>query len=321
MNESESVSSSSSRERPTVSACIISFNEEKNIRACLESVSWCDEIVVVDSFSQDRTVDIARELGARVLQSEWKGHVAQKNLALDEARCDWVLALDCDERVTPRLRDLVLDQLGRESVVDSVDGFYVSRKLRYLGRWLAHGGWFPEWRMRVFRRERGRWVGVDPHDTVRLDGKSSYLRPGTLVANRHTAGTPASSNGEEVDSAVILHYSFRDLSHQLKVLDRYTGIQSGELSRKGRLSGLLDITLRPVWRFVWTYILRGGFLDGRAGFHMAVNHAYAAYMKYARLWEIRSGLTEPTRKEELVPAFTTKATREISVSDEGPAEE
>jgi hypothetical protein len=307
----ESTRSPEGPQRPKISACVISFNEERNIRACLESLSWCDEIVVVDSYSQDKTATIAEKFGARVLRHEWEGHVAQKNHALDAATGEWVLALDCDERVTPRLRDRILEELENPDVTRRVDGFYISRKLRYLGRWLGHGGWFPEWRLRLFKRERGRWSGVDPHDTVELEGHSARLEPGAGGAGAGSAtGSAASAQSTELgsDAAVILHYSFRDLSHQIKVLDRYTGIQAGELDRRGRRVTVLDVTLRPAWRFLWTYVLRGGFLDGAAGFHMAVNHAYAAYMKYARLWEICRGLVEPPAKSDLVPRLEKTAT-------------
>ncbi len=267
--------------RGSISACIISFNEERNIGECLDSVSWCDEIVVIDSFSRDRTVEIARQRGALVEQHEWSGHVAQKNIALDRAGGDWVIALDCDERVTPRLRDAILRILE----APRADGYLISRKLEYLGRWLEHGGWFPEWRMRLFRRGRGRWTGVDPHDRIALDGKTARIEP----------------TGEGADAAVILHHSFRDLSHQLKVLDRYSEIQAGELYRAGRKARALDLVFRPFYRFVMTYFVRGGFLDGASGFHMAVNHAYAAYMKYARLWELQRGLVQPREKSEVLP--------------------
>lgn len=309
-------------ERPSISACVISLNEERNIRACLESVSWCDEIVVVDSYSQDKTATIAEEMGARVLSREWVGHVAQKNRALDAATGEWVLALDCDERVTPRLRDQILEALSKPEVIDRVDGFYISRKLRYLGRWLGHGGWFPEWRLRLFKRERGRWSGVDPHDTVRLEGRTARLEPGSGTASSSVSesvseGVSESDGEPGTESAVILHYSFRDLSHQIKVLDRYTGIQAGELHGRGRGVTFLDVTLRPAWRFVSTYVLRGGFLDGVAGYHMAINHAYAAYMKYARLWEIRRGLVEPPVKSDLVPRVEEAgAETEKSVAEE-----
>ncbi len=270
-------------EVPRISACIISFNEERNIDACLESVAWCDEILVVDSFSTDRTAEIARARGARVVQAAWPGHVAQKNRAVDEALCEWVLAIDCDERVTPRLRRAIETRLASGG---DADGFAISRKLFYLGRWLEHGGWFPEWRVRLFRRARARWTGVDPHDTVEVEGRTERIEP----------------EGEGTDAAVILHHSFRDLSHQLKVLDRYSEIQAGELFRRGRRPHAGDLTLRPLWRFVWCYFLRAGFLDGTAGFHMAVNHAYAAYMKYARLWEFARGLATSRDKSDVVPA-------------------
>ncbi len=267
---------------PRISACIISFNEERNIDACLESVAWCDEIVVVDSFSTDRTPEIARGRGARVVQATWTGHVAQKNRAVEEARGEWLLAIDCDERVTPRLRREIESRLASGG---TADGYAIARKLFYLGRWLEHGGWFPEWRVRLFRRGRSRWTGVDPHDTVEVDGRTERIEP----------------EGEGTDAAVILHHSFRDLSHQLKVLDRYSEIQAGELFRRGRRPRAGDLTLRPLWRFIWCYILRAGFLDGEPGFQMAVNHAYAAYMKYAKLWEINRGLATLRDKSDLVP--------------------
>jgi glycosyltransferase involved in cell wall biosynthesis len=267
---------------PGISACIISFDEERSIAACIDSVSWCDEVVVVDSFSRDRTAEIARERGARVIQAAWPGHVAQKNRALEEAGSEWILSIDCDEEVTPRLREAIQGIL--RSGPDA-DGYFISRKLFYLGRWLEHGGWFPEWRLRLCRKAAGRWEGVDPHDTLRVGGRTARIPPG----------------GRGEDAAVILHRSFRGLSHQLSVLDRYTEIQAGELSRAGRRAGWSHLVLRPIWRFLLTYVLRAGFLDGAPGFHMAVNHAYAAYMKYARLWEARKGLATFRAKGDVVP--------------------
>jgi glycosyltransferase involved in cell wall biosynthesis len=268
--------------RPSISACIISYNEEDNIGDCIDSVSWCDEVVVVDSFSQDRTAEIARRRQARVIQNRWPGHVTQKNVALDAAGGEWILALDCDERVTPRLQDAILDVLDRAS---DTEGYVISRKTFYLGRWLEHGGWFPEWRLRLFLRGRGRWEGVDPHDAVHVGGRTGRI-------------TPA---GRGTDAAVILHYSFKDLSHQLEVLDRYTEIQAGELFRSGRHVNAADLTFRPLWRFFRIYLVRQGFLDGAAGFYMAVNNAYAAYMKYARLWEMEKGLVRVRSKEHILP--------------------
>lgn len=267
----------------SISACIISFNEEKNIGECIDSVAWCDEVVVVDSFSEDRTAEIARKRGARVIQNEWPGNVAQKNLALNAAKCEWVIALDCDERVTPRLKEAVVDIM---SSAQDVHGYFISRKTFYLDRWLEHGGWFPEWRLQLFRRNSGRWVGIDPHGRVQVDGRTGLIPPG----------------GRGINTAVILHYSFNSLSHQLKVLDRYTEIQAGELFRSGRRANQVDLVIRPLWRFLWTYVLRGGFLDGAAGFYMAANHAYAAYMKYAKLWEIQKGVVRLRPKEEVIPS-------------------
>ncbi|UCD70739.1 MAG: glycosyltransferase family 2 protein [Syntrophobacterales bacterium] len=272
------------KSRPSISACIISFNEEKNIGDCIDSVAWCDEVVVIDAFSKDRTAEIARKRGARVIQNEWPGHIAQKNLALDAAKYEWVIALDCDERVTLKLKEATVDLLGS---AQDVNGYFISRKIFYLGRWLEHGGWFPEWRLRLFRRNCGHWVGIDPHDTVQVEGRTGRIPTG----------------GRGINAAVILHYSVSSLSHQLKVLDRYAEIQAGELFRSGRRANPADLTIRPLWRFFRTYILRGGFRDGAAGFHMAVNHAYAAYIKYARLWEIQKSLVRLRSKGEVVPSM------------------
>jgi len=265
-----------------ISACLISFNEEKTIGACIDSVGWCDEVVVVDSFSTDRTVEIARERGARVIQEKWEGHTRQKNRSIRAAGQEWILSLDCDEEVTPKLREAITGRLKSDR---KVDGYFISRKLFYLGRWLEHGGWFPEWRLRLFRRGAGRCVGVDPHDTFEVEGRTERILPG----------------GRGIDAAVILHRSFRDLSHQIERLQRYTEIQAGELYRAGRHAGWSHVLLRPLWRFLWGYIFRAGFLDGAPGFHMAVNHAYAAYMKYARLWELQRGLARCRDKADLVP--------------------
>jgi len=269
-------------DRPRISVCILSFNEEANIAACIDSVAWCDEVVVVDSFSRDRTAEIARQRGARLIQAEWPGFVAQRKRAMEAASGEWVLCLDCDERVTPRLREAIQARLGSSH---SADGYYISRKLHYLGRWLDHGGWYPEWRLRLFRRSLAHCVGVDPHDTIHLEGRAERILPG----------------GSGPDAAVITHHSFSSLSHQLKVLDRYSEIQAGELFRSGRRARRSDLMLRPLWRFLWGYLLRLGFLDGSAGYHMAVNHAYAAYMKYARLWEIQRGLAGARPTSEVVP--------------------
>ncbi len=268
--------------KSSISACIISLNEEQNISECIDSVAWCDEVIVVDSFSEDRTPEIARRQGARVIQNEWPGNVAQKNLALDAAKCEWVIALDCDERVTPKLKEAIVDII---SSAQDVYGYFISRKIFYLDRWLEHGGWFPEWRLQLFRRNSGRWAGIDPHGRVRVEGRTGRIPPG----------------GRGVNAAVILHYSFNSLSHQLKVLDRYTEIQAGELYRSGHRANPVDLVVKPLWRFLWTYILRWGFLDGAAGFHMASNHAYAAYMKYAKLWEIQKGLVRLRPKGEVIP--------------------
>jgi glycosyltransferase involved in cell wall biosynthesis len=153
-----------SAERPRVSAIIVCFNEEGNIRACLESVRWCDETVVVDSRSTDRTLDIVREFTERIFVREWPGYREQKQFALDQARYEWVLNVDADERVSPELRSELQRELA--SGDPRIVGYWIPRLVYYLGRWWYRGGWFPDYRLRFFRRERAKWGGVNPHEKV-----------------------------------------------------------------------------------------------------------------------------------------------------------
>ncbi len=245
-----------------LSVCLMVKDEEAHLPACLESVrGLADEIVVVDSHSTDRTREIAASFGARVVERDWPGNVAQRRFSIGEATNDWAMFIDADERVTPELaasiRRAVLERDG-----DGRDGWFVGRKLHYCGRWIRHGGWYPEWQVRLFRRSKAKVIGLDPHDRVVVDGKTARL---------------------EGD---LLHYSFRDLSHQIHVMDRYTGMAAADLRRSGGRFRRTDLVLRPLGRFLRTYVLRLGFLDGLPGFLMAVNHAYAGFMKYARLWEL-----------------------------------
>jgi len=249
--------------RPRISACIICFNEEENIRACLESVAWADEIVVVDSFSKDRTVEIAQAFGpqVRVIQREWPGHVEQKNFALDQASGDWALSVDADERVSPELKQEILESL--ESGAEGVAGFSVPRKTWYLGRWILHGGWYPDRKARLARRGAARWKGVNPHDHLYVNGRVVDLK-GDLI-----------------------HYTYRDISDHLRTIDSFTTISSRELHARGRGHALAHMLLNPVARFVRMYALRLGFLDGAAGFVLAVLSSYYVFLKYAKLWELR----------------------------------
>ena len=242
-----------------LSVCIITRDEEDRLRACLESVRWADEIVVVDSGSEDRTREIAAEFTDRVIEREWPGHVQQKSFAVEQATGEWIFALDADERCTPELADEI-----RAIVAGGGRGeaaFRIPRRLFYMGRWLRFGGWSPEHKVRLFRKGRARWGGRNPHDHVIPEGPTGALE------------------------GSILHYSYRDLADQMRQTASFTRIAAEEMAAAGRRTGLLEILFRPAWAFVHRYLIRLGFLDGMPGFLMAANHSFTVFLKYARLWE------------------------------------
>lgn len=245
-------------ERPPISCCIICFNEETNIRRCLESVKWCDEIVIVDSFSTDRTVDICREYTSRIVQRAWPGYVEQKRFVLSQATHEWVLNVDADEEVSPELHHEILSVLRRNH--PAVDGFYVPRLVYYLGRWWWRG-WYPGYRLRLFRKAKVRWGGVDPHEKVLLRGQADRLR------------------GD------LYHYTYDDVSDHLRALNGLTEVASRELALRGKRARVSDLLLRPFWRFFRFYVLSGCFRDGVPGLFVAVTSAFYVFLKYAKLWE------------------------------------
>lgn len=246
-----------------LSVCIITYNEEGNIRDCLESVRWADEIVVVDSKSRDGTVEIVREFTSRVRVRDFPGHVEQKNFCLEQASHEWVLCLDADERVSPDLRDEIEAALSRREV--GADGFTAPRKTFYMGRWIRHGGWYPDTKLRLFRKERGRWGGENPHDRVFLDGKEARF------------------------SGEILHYTYRDLGHHLEVINLFSRISAREKRSRGVKHPALRLFIHPPAKFLKAYCFKAGFLDGVPGFMVAVMGAYSVFVKYAKLWELSRG--------------------------------
>ncbi|NLH50210.1 MAG: glycosyltransferase family 2 protein [Myxococcales bacterium] len=241
-----------------ISVTVITRDEERNIARCLASVPFADEIVVVDSGSTDQTVEIARQFTDRVVTHEWEGHVRQKQYAVDLAAHDWILSLDADEVVSEPLRHLIEDWKTREPAADA---YLVNRRTFYLGKWINHSGWYPDARIRLFDRRRSRWGGYDPHDEVICAGRTGVL-----------AGD-------------LLHYSYRDLSHHLQQIDKYTSIMAEQFWAKGRRASLPDLLFRPPFAFLKKYVAQGGFLDGRHGLLVCILTAYYVFCKYAKLWE------------------------------------
>jgi glycosyltransferase involved in cell wall biosynthesis len=252
----------------TVSACVIARDDERLIGRCLASLAWVDEcIVVVDERSNDGTEAIAREVGARVLRHPYAGNVEQKNVALDRAKCEWVVSLDADEALSDELGRGIRDRLA--APCDGVGGFELNRVTFHLGRWLRHGDFFPDWQLRVFRRAAGRWSGRNPHGRVRVAGRVERL-PGDLE-----------------------HTSYRDLGDQLERIRRFSAIEAREMFAAGRRARIRDIALRPPARWLRAYALKAGFLDGVPGLLVAVMTAFHVFLKYAHLWELQRGRTPP----------------------------
>jgi glycosyltransferase involved in cell wall biosynthesis len=243
-----------------LSAIVVCFNEEQNIAACLESLQWCDEIVVVDSFSTDRTVEISRQYNARVIQREWAGYQDQKKFAHSQATKEWVLLLDSDERVSSELRAEIQAALSGDR--NRYAGYSMPRLAFYLGRWWRRGGWYPDYKVRLFRRDRASWGGTDPHDKVLVNGQVRRLR------------------------SPIYHFTYRNMDDHVQRINRYTTISAGELKKQGTPWRLTDALLRPWIRFFRSYIVERGFLEGFAGLYIAVIAGVYVFLKYAKLWEL-----------------------------------
>ena len=251
-------------DRVPLSACIIAMNEADRIRPCLDSLAFCDEILVLDSGSTDGTQALCREAGARVIETDWPGWVKQKNRAIAAARHDWILSLDADERVDDDLRRRIeaLRDGGLEGPGRPV-AYAVSRKVRYLGQWLRHGGWYPEWRVRLFDRRHATWVGIDPHDRIEVDGKTARIRGGDLE-----------------------HHTYRSVEDQVAQANRHTQAAAAELYERGRRASLAAAVLRPPFHFARHYVFRLGFLDGWPGFVMSAMRSYYVFLKYVKLREL-----------------------------------
>jgi glycosyltransferase involved in cell wall biosynthesis len=248
-----------------LSVAIITFNEEANLPECLASVEGiADEILVLDSFSADRTEAIARaHPKVRFLQHAFDGHVAQKNRAAALCRNAWVLSLDADERLSPELRDEIaaLEPGARA-------GFRMPRVTFVLGRPILHCGWYPQRRYRLFLRERGRWGGENPHDVLSVDGEGGDLR------------------------GRIVHHSFRDLADVSRTANAFSSIQAFNLHHRGQRFPRLLAVAKPLVKFLHTYVVKRGFLDGFPGLVVAVHEAYNTFLRYAKVHELSRGLVE-----------------------------
>jgi glycosyltransferase involved in cell wall biosynthesis len=251
----------------TISVAIAAMDEEANIGRTLASVGWADEIVLVDSGSKDRTCEIAREHGARVIVEPWRGYVAQKQYAIELCTKDWVLLLDADEEVSPGLAEEI-----RAAIADpnAVSGYRLPRKNLFLGRWMRHGGFYPDPKLRLFRRGQGFVTGHDPHDRCELK--------------------PEVPQQTHQFTNALVHHTYPNLSLYLGHMNRYSSLGAEMVTAKGRVRfSFVNIALRPLATFVYNYFFRLGFLDGREGLLLHLYHAVYVSWKYAKAWELSRG--------------------------------
>ncbi len=272
-----------------VSVLIPTLDEELNLPACLDSVAWADQVFVVDSFSSDRTVAIARERGAEVVQHRFESYARQKNWALETLpfRHDWVLIVDADERVTPELRDEIASIVGLPPSPGGPRGYYVNRRFIFLGRWIRHAGWYPSWNLRLFQHRFGRYDDREVHEHVVLDGRSGYLEHDLLHLD---------SRGLEAFVARHNRYSSLEAAARLRAATgappraRLRGSLLGSpVARKRLLRERVwpRVPAKPLALFVYMYLVRQGFRDGRVGFAFCVFHTFQEFMVGLKMAELQ----------------------------------
>ena len=243
-----------------ISASIIVYNEQENIAELCETVAWADEIVIVDSDSTDRTVEIAKRYTDKVFNRDFRGYKDKHEYADSMTSGDWIFWIDADERVTPELKNSI-DALRNKKEKELPAGFRIARKTWYAGRWIRHGGWYPDYQMRLYRKADSYWDGVAPHQTARVSSRVETL------------------DGE------LLHYTKRDLSEHHRVTDAYATLAAEHLVNTGAVAGVGKIFFSSVAAFLRTYIFKQGFRDGMPGLIIAMFTAYGVFLKYAKVWE------------------------------------
>jgi (heptosyl)LPS beta-1,4-glucosyltransferase len=245
-----------------ISATIIVRNEEENIAQVCQTVSWADEIVIVDSDSTDRTVEIARRYTGKVFNRPFQGYKDKHEFADSQTTGDWIFWIDADERVTPELRESI-ESLRHRDQSTLPDGFRIARLTQYLGRWIKYSGWYPDYQMRLYRKEASYWDGVSPHETARVRGRTEML------------------------DGAFLHYTKRNLSEHHRVLDDYTTLAAEYHANKKRHVRGMELFVLPMAAFIRTYFFKQGFRDGVQGLIIAMFTSYSVFLKYAKIWEQR----------------------------------
>ncbi len=249
-----------------LSVVIITLNEEKNLARCLQSVlSIADEILVVDSFSTDKTNQIAESFKARFIEHPFKGHIEQKNYALQAATHPYVLSLDADEALSEELAQSIM-QIKNHFVLE---GYSCARLTNYAGQWIHHCGWYPDIKLRLVQKDKALWSGVNPHDILTLKNQTQH---------RHT-----------ILKGDLLHYSYESVASHILQTNKFTTIAAIEAHRRGVRSGIFKIITRPILKFLRDYFFKKGFLDGRYGLIICTINALSAFLKYTKIDEIERG--------------------------------
>ena len=247
-----------------ITATIITFNEESNIKAACESVAWADEVVVVDSNSTDATRELARACGARVIVNEWPGFGAQKQFAVEQARHEWIFSLDADERVSDELRNSIQKLRNAKGLAD---GYQIARRTYYQDRWIRGGGWYPDRQLRLFRKSKGHWKQRHIHESVTMN------------------------NGSRVErlEGDLLHYTSQNAAHHHRMIgERYAPLAARQMFEEGRRTSVFAVASAGPAAFIRSWILKGGIRDGFAGFTIATFAAHHAFLKHLMLWEIQN---------------------------------
>jgi glycosyltransferase involved in cell wall biosynthesis len=246
-----------------ISATIITFNEQSNIKAACESVAWADEVVVVDSNSTDQTRELAEACGARVITNAWPGFGAQKQFAVEQAKHEWIFSLDADERVSDELRNSI-QSLRSANESNLADGYEIARRTYYQQRWIRGGGWYPDRQLRLFKKTKGRWKERHIHESV-------MMNPGARVGK--LAGD-------------LLHYTSQNAAHHHRMIgERYAPLAALQMFEDGRRTSVLGVASAGPAAFIRSLILKGGLRDGFAGFTIASFAAHHAFLKHLMLWE------------------------------------
>lgn len=250
-----------------ISLVIITLNEEAHIERCIRSAPFADDVVVVDSHSTDRTGEIAEKCGARVFQESWRGYGPQKSLATSLAKNSWILSLDADEALSPALADEIVQRFAS---LDAEAGYLFPRRSFHLGRWIGHGGWYPDYQLRLFNKSQSNWNSAALHEKVEV---KRQLRM----------------------SHDLLHWVFDNLSDQVLTNDRYSTLGAQQWAQAGKTFSVFKLLTKPPTKFLECYLFKGGFRDGLPGFIIAVGAGYSIFLKIAKLWEIERDQKKSSR--------------------------